>query len=72
MLELIMEPLLRLACFPVGWVIMKVITLGNWQAKSTLWDAHNREDRVADFLGLGFWVIVLSVLFIKKLCVLGT
>ena len=70
MLELIIEPVLRLACFPVGWVIMKVITLGNWQAKSSLWDAHNREDRAADFLGLAFWVVVLSVFFIKKLGIL--
>lgn len=58
--ELLLEAVSRLVCYPVGWVVVRCVTLGRYPAKGGLAGfTHGSEWTCA--VGLAVWVVGVMV-----------
>lgn len=59
MLDILIEVIFRTICFPVGWPIVKLITLGKFPAKGS-WFACTPESEWTSAVGVAALVIVIA------------
>ncbi|OCR21592.1 hypothetical protein AFK24_28970 [Pseudomonas syringae] len=59
MIEAIGEILLRAVCYPVGWLFMRVVTLGKYPAR---WDWFGETVIAQWTLGIGCAVLVVTMM----------
>ena len=63
MLDVLIELIFRAVCFPVGWPIVKILTLGKYPAKGS-WFASSPESQWTT--GAGLTVLVIAMMAALK------
>ena len=58
MLDILIEVIFRAICFPIGWPIVRLITLGKYPTKGS-WFTYTPESKWTSALGLAVLVIAI-------------
>lgn len=58
MLDILIEVIFRAICFPIGWPIVRLITLGKHPSKGS-WFAYTPESEWTSAVGLAVLVIAI-------------
>lgn len=62
-MEILFELIARAVCFPVGWPVVKLITLGKYPSKGA-WFAETPEAEWT--MGIGLAVLVITMMAVLK------
>lgn len=54
--DVLLEVVMRFICYPVGWVVLKLVTLGRYPAKGGLFSAAAAAEWTSA-VGLAVWVL---------------
>nr|WP_145306170.1 MULTISPECIES: hypothetical protein [unclassified Pseudomonas] len=60
-MDILVETVFRAICFPIGWPVMRVVTLGKYPAKGS-WFSQSPESEWTSAVGLAVLVITMMAI----------
>ncbi len=61
MIDILVEVIFRAVCFPIGWPLMRLVTLGRYPSKGS-WFSYTPESEWTSALGLAVLVVAMMAM----------